>query len=457
MNSKTGQLLDDLRNRVLEGMTRFSVPGVSVGIVWEGEEYTVCAGVTNHFQPLEVTPDTLFQIGSTTKTVTGTVIMRLVQEGVLDLDAPVRQYLPDLKLADATVVNTVTVRHLLNHTGGWVGDFFKGFGDGDDALARYVAEVHTMPQITPLGSVWHYNNAAFGIAGRVVEVMTGKSFEAATKEMILEPLGMMDSHFLPEEVMLKRFAVGHYLDANGLVQISRPWSLGKSRAPIGLLVSSVRDQLKYAKFHLSGNPSVLRDDLRLEMQRPTVKGMLGDRFGVTWWVNDTPDSSGGVTRTLRHGGATNGQMSAFYIVPEREFGFTILTNAEKGVFLHGQLSAWIQKHFLGLEAPQLNRLELTHAQLEEFAGRYVGHAFGTVIELAVQDGVLIRTVVPGDTSSVTATPAPPLPPAKCVMLEGEVVQVKEGDADGLKAEFLRGSDGQIQWLRSGGRLYAKQA
>ena len=453
----TSTLISDLRNRVLEGMSRFSVPGVSVGIVWDGVEYTVCEGVTNHFQPLGVTPDTLFQIGSTTKTVTGTVIMRLVQDGVLGLDEKVRTYLPDLKLADETVANTVTVRHLLNHTGGWVGDFFKGFGDGDDALARYVAEVHTMPQITPLGSVWHYNNAAFGIAGRVVEVVTGKSFEAATREMILEPLGMFDTHFLPEEVMLKRFVVGHYLDTNGQVQISRPWSLGKSRAPIGLLVSSVRDQLKYAKFHLEGNQAVLRDDLRSEMQRPTVKGMLGDEFGVTWWVNDTPNSSGGVTRTLRHGGATNGQMSAFCIVPERQFGFTILTNAEKGVYLHGQLSTWIQKHFLGLEAPQAKTLELTEAQLEAYTGRYVGHAFGTVIELTVQDGVLIRAVIPGDTSSVTATPPPPLPPARCAMLEGEVVQVKEGDADGLKAEFLRGSDGQIAWLRSGGRLYAKQA
>ena len=113
-------LLNNLRDRVLEGMTRFKIPGVAVGIVWDGLEYTVCEGVTNRFHPLEITRDTLFQIGSTTKTITGTIIMRLVQDGKFELDAPVRRYLPDLKLMDEDVASKVTIRHLLNHTSGIV-------------------------------------------------------------------------------------------------------------------------------------------------------------------------------------------------------------------------------------------------------------------------------------------------------------------------------------------------
>jgi CubicO group peptidase (beta-lactamase class C family) len=158
---------------------------------------------------LEVTPETLFQIGSTTKTLTGTAIMALVERGMLDLDEPVRTYLPDLRLSDEEVARTVTTRHLLTHVGGWVGDVFEDTGGGDDALEKIVERLADAPQLTPLGEVFSYNNSAFYLAGRVVEVLSGKTFEAAAREFVLDPLGMDESFFFPAEVMTRRFAVGH--------------------------------------------------------------------------------------------------------------------------------------------------------------------------------------------------------------------------------------------------------
>ena len=383
--------------------------------------------------------------------------MRLVQDGKLELDAPVRTYLPDFKLADEGVAARLTLRHCLNHTGGWVGDFFAPFGEGDDALQNYVASIHTMPQLTPLGSTWHYNNAGFGIAGRVIEVVTGETYEEAARAFILEPLGMNKSVYFAEDAIVERSAVGHYVDDQGQVQLARPWSLGRSRNAIGGLKSSVLDQLKYARFHLGDGAPILSGDTLREMHAPTIDGALGNRFGVTWFVRDVPDGAGGKTRVLSHGGATNGQMSAFFIVPERNFGCTILTNGEKGALLHGELSSWIQHEFLGLQEPAPKFLESSAQELEAYTGRYVGAAFGTVIEISVQDGVLVRRVIPGDTSSVTSTPAPPPPPATCGVLGGDVVQVLDTELKGLKNEFLRDSHGVIVWLRSGGRLYAKQA
>ena len=87
--------------------------------------------------------------------------MRLVESGVLDLDAPIRNYLPDFRMRDADVTARVTMRHLMTHTGGWEGDYFLDTGDGDDALERYVAAMAELPQLTPLGTQWSYNNAAF--------------------------------------------------------------------------------------------------------------------------------------------------------------------------------------------------------------------------------------------------------------------------------------------------------
>ena len=156
----------------------------------EGEEHVAGFGVTSLENPLDVTPDTLFQIGSITKTFTATAVMRLVERGELDLDSPLRTYLPGLKLGDEDVAARVTMRHLLTHTGGWIGDYFDDFGSGDDALARMCESMATLPQLTPLGEVWSYNNAGFYLAGRVIEVIAGKPYEEAMQELVLEPLGL---------------------------------------------------------------------------------------------------------------------------------------------------------------------------------------------------------------------------------------------------------------------------
>src|SRR5512143_854964 len=180
----------DLDAVVGEAMTRLSVPGVAVGILLGGKIHTFGYGVTSVENPLLVTGDTLFQIGSITKTFTGTAVMRLVESGRLELDAPLRKYLPGLRLADEHEAAAVTMQHLLTHTSGWVGDYFEDFGTGTDALARYVASMAALPQLTPPGAFWSYNNANFWVAGRVIEVVTGQPWESAIRQLVIEPLGM---------------------------------------------------------------------------------------------------------------------------------------------------------------------------------------------------------------------------------------------------------------------------
>ena len=110
--------------------------------------------------------------------------MALVERGELELDAPVRRYLPKLALADESVAAAVTMRHLLTHTAGWVGDYFADHGAGDDALARMVDDLQRLPQLTPLGKVWSYNNAGFYLAGRVIEVVTGEPYERVVQSLL---------------------------------------------------------------------------------------------------------------------------------------------------------------------------------------------------------------------------------------------------------------------------------
>ncbi|NJD59139.1 MAG: beta-lactamase family protein, partial [Anaerolineae bacterium] len=180
---------------------RLPIPGAVLGVLFDGLESIAPFGVTSLEHPLPVSEDTLFQIGSITKTFLGTAVMQLVEMGKLALDAPVRTYLPSLKLADESVAAHVTMRHLLTHTGGWVGDYFNDFGPGEDALAKMVDKMAELPQLTPLGEVWSYNNSGFYLAGRVIEAVTGTNFEAAIKELVLEPLGMHMSFFFTDDVI----------------------------------------------------------------------------------------------------------------------------------------------------------------------------------------------------------------------------------------------------------------
>src|SRR5262249_27747150 len=154
----------------------------------------------------------------------------LVEQGVLELEAPVRRYLPDLRLSDAEVAERLTLRHLLTHTAGFVGDFFEDTGPGDDALQRYVSGIADLPQLVPLGTLFSYCNSGFAIAGRVIEMVCGKTYEQAARELVLEPLGMQHTFFFPTEVMTHRFVVGHRspFDPDEEITVLRPWQLPRA-------------------------------------------------------------------------------------------------------------------------------------------------------------------------------------------------------------------------------------
>src|ERR1700730_13403613 len=156
---------DDLDAKIQAGMKSHGIPGVAVAVLAGGQEYVKGYGVTNVEHPVPVDGDTVFRIGSTTKTFTGTTLMRLVEQGKVDLDAPVRRYLPDFAVADVAASASVTVRQLLNHTSGWLGDDYQDFGRGDEAVARYAGSMTRLPQLTRTGKVVAYNHAGLGVGG----------------------------------------------------------------------------------------------------------------------------------------------------------------------------------------------------------------------------------------------------------------------------------------------------
>ena len=359
------QAFSDLVSTLAEELR---IPGVAVGLLHDGQEHHAFHGVTSIENPLPVDERTLFLCGSTTKTFTATAIMRLVEQGLVDLDARVRAYLPEFRVADEEAANAVTVLQLLNHTAGWDGDFFKNTGEGDDALARYVEAMAGLRQLTLPGEVVSYNNASFGIAGRLVEKVTGTTYEAAIRTLLLDPVELEDTLFFTRELMTRRFAVGHQRLQDGGTTLL-PYGIPRGANPEGGLATTTRDLVAWARFHLEDGGSILSPELARSMREPTVRApgwSSGDAVGLSWLLGDVAG-----LWVVGHGGVMPGQLSLFKTVPERRFALVSCTNAHPvGAAFNERVMRWAWETVLETPIPEPETVSRSAEDVTPFCGRY---------------------------------------------------------------------------------------
>ncbi|OBK26614.1 penicillin-binding protein [Mycobacterium asiaticum] len=456
---------NELGAKINAGMQAYGIPGAAVGIWVGGQEYIKGYGVTNVDHPAPVDGDTIFRIGSTTKTFTGTAIMRLVDQGKVTLDAPVRKYLPDFAVADPVVSATVTVRQLLNHTSGWMGDDVQDFGDGDDALARYVASLTRLPQLNAPGTVFAYNNAGLAIAGRIVEVIAGSTYESAVQNLLLDPLQLSHTHFFSNQLTGLSVATPHNVVDGKPVVENDFWAFPRSCNPTGGLISNVRDQLRYARFHLGDgtapNGTRLLSPQALQQMRsnPGAGGTLQvelNGMGVAWMLRPSAEDK----LIVQHGGTWNGQKSGFFMVPERNFAMTLLTNSEGGAALNNDLFAddWALRRFADVGNLPASAQHLSPAELAPYQGRYVaefipesGDLAHVVIDFRAGDGRLDGAMGDGTAGADTS-------PMGLVFYRPDygLDLDANGKPVGTRSNFVRDPVGNIIWFRSHGRLFRRE-
>jgi CubicO group peptidase (beta-lactamase class C family) len=426
------------------------------------EERYAYHGVTSVEHPLPVDGQTLFQFGSTGKTYTSVALLRLVEEGKVDLDAPVRNYVPELRLRDEQVAESVTVLQLLNHSAGWAGDDFTDTGEGDDAIAKYVEHMAELQQVTPPGFIVSYNNASLTLAGRVIEKVTGMTYERAIKELVLDPVGLSMTMFFPNEVMTHRFVVGHRREEDGTVRVLRPWAMPRSGNPMGGMAATAPDQLRWARFHLDRGRTpegtqVVRADLIARMQEPTIEmagAELGDAVGISWLIGTF-----GGEKLVRHGGATTGQLSAFAMIPDRRFAFVSLTNAEpNGNRFNRLMRDWAFATYLGLEQPDLVPERRSADALADYVGTYEDVAM--VVTITTNgDGLVIDGEVKPEIVAALGEDAdykePPIPVA--MLPDGDRWVVPSGPYAGSKGYFARDEEGRVTGVHEFGRFVPRVA
>jgi CubicO group peptidase (beta-lactamase class C family) len=452
------ELFEQLSTFVEEQIAQKGVPGAAIGILYQDQTYTAGFGVTNVDHPIPVTDETLFQIGSISKTFTCLAIMRLVEQGRLDLRGAVRSYVPEFAVADETASAQTTLWHLLTHMSGWVGDFFENTGAGDDALAVYVGKMAELEQLAPIGTVWSYNNAGFSVAGRVIEQVTGQCYEDAMRELVFEPLGLARCFYGPADVITHRFAVGHG-GGRGEAKVLRPWPLPRAVHPAGGIVCDAHQLLRYARFQMGDGTvageggqertALVQPETLAEMHAPQAS-RWGEReqIGLAWFIDEIDG-----TRQLSHGGGTVGQISLLALYPAHQLAMVILTNASEGGGVTGAMRRWVLEHYLGLADPEPEPIEASEEELAAYAGFYT-RPF-TDIELGMLNGRLIGQAVNKQAFPSQDQPvSPPPPPVSLALCDKDRLLITAGPGKGGRADVIRNSDGTIGWLRIG-RLHRR--
>lgn len=431
---------------------KHGVVGASLAIRHGDATAEAATGVLNLRTQQPATPDSLFQIGSITKVWTATLVMQLVDDGLLDLDEPIVRHLPDFRVADEEVSRTVTARQLLAHTSGIDGDLFLDTGRGDDCVEKYVAAMKDLTQVHPQGATMSYCNSGFVLLGRLVEVLRGATWDAVLKERLLAPLGLSSAGTLPEEALLHGAATGHVVPGPGQDPVVTPqWGIYRSAGPAGLIHSTARDQLVFARLHLDGG--VTADGTRLlsaasaaAMLEPQVEVpdpyTLGSHWGLGW-ILMTWDGR----RVFGHDGGTLGQGAFLRILPDADLTVALCTNGGAHVReLFEALYGEVFGELAGVELPA--RPEPTPGPVADpsrFTGRYAREG----IEITIREqGDALEAAMRQTGELFKDMPEPP--PMQLRPFDGDVLVARAADDGAWNAAVFFDLDGE-RYLHFGAR------
>ncbi|MEV6848560.1 serine hydrolase domain-containing protein [Actinoplanes sp. NPDC051411] len=389
-------LLPELQAWIDEAAERHGVPGVAVAVGAAGELAEAATGVVNLSTGVEATPDSVFQIGSVTKVWTTTLIMQLAGEGLVDLDEPVRRYLPEFGVLDPDASEAVTVRQLLAHTGGFDGDLFEDTGRGDDAAGRLVEFMRANArQVSPPGALFSYCNSGYVALGALAARLRGATWESALRRHVIEPLGVTHMALYAEEAVLFRVAAGHIGDAK---KVYPRWQLPRSNAPAGSTPSAAaRELVRFGRMFLADGvagdgPRILPSGTFAAMREAQITlPDMGARAAYGWGLGLMLFDVDGVP-VVGHDGSTPGQRACWRVVPGRDVVVAIMTNGGDGPALIDEVLDAVLAATAGLKVPARPVPPASPAPAEPLTGRYSSPMADYEVKPA--DGALEVTYIP---------------------------------------------------------------
>ncbi|MGI5208376.1 serine hydrolase domain-containing protein [Spirillospora sp. CA-108201] len=334
------------------------VPGACLAVVADGRVHELAGGVLHRGTGVRVTTDSVFLSGSIAKVYTATLVMRLVDEGRLDLDAPVVEVLPEFATPDPAATEAITIRRLLSHTGGVTNDFNFDGGRGDDCIARYVEAARRVPLDCRPGTAISYGGLGYVVLGRVVEKVTGLTWDQALKDLLFRPLGLRRSMTLPEEALSHRAAMSHLGEPGADPEPAPSWDpMPRSVGPAARVIVTAGDMARFARMHLEngtapGGAPVLSPQAVAAMQHrevdvPDKWTVSADGWGLGWTLYDWDGVLG-----YGHDGAAIGQYAYLRVVPQANLALVLMTNGGAARLLYADLFRELLAELAGVTMPE---------------------------------------------------------------------------------------------------------
>lgn len=383
---------------------RWNSVGMAAGVVRNGERKISTSGFANAEAGYPLVENSLFLIGSISKIYTATLVMRLMEQGILDLDTPVVNYIPDFKLSHDDLRDAITIRMLLSHSAGFDGDRFTAYGRGDDAYDRAIAEFDTLIQWFKPGSFYSYNNAGFYLVGHIIQKLTGKPFEQVMTDELLAPLGLEHTLLDPDAIYNRPLAAGHTVNRLEGVSLTTTGHLPRHVNPAGGIMQSIGDLLTFAQLHLNrgefnGKHILSEENARL-MQEPIIEADTWHRhYGIGWSIYQRPSGT-----SIGHGGSWGGHRANLIMFPYHHYAHASLGNSNVSGYAEASLEKWVLANDLHMATPTPESISLSPLELGAFVGTYERHDSRFDVSL-VENGLnLAVTDIDEDTGKEGETP-----------------------------------------------------
>lgn len=392
------KIIEEFRSRIPEILKKEkNLHGLSIALVDpKGAVWTEGFGYTDNARSRRVNTSTIFSIQSMSKTFTATGIMMATQEGLLDLDVPIKTYLHDFRIQtrfDEKPLEKITLKHLLSHKAGFTHEAPVGnnFETNSPSLEAHVKSISDTWLRYPVGTQYSYSNLGIDLAGYILQVAAERPFETYMQENLFGPLGMKNSSFDVEVVRQnKNRARGHN-------RFFEKVPLAIPMIPAGSVYSSAEDMAKFIQFHLNKgklkNRSLLGPALIDEMYTipyPLEGQKAGYALGISkgvFYLNKRKLLS------LDHGGGGFGFLSVMRWIPELEIGIVILTNSVNHSNVHGNLANQIMDKIIALKSsgkqtqPSFRSakarapIKMSPGALKNLSGFYQGRGLGFHVKI----------------------------------------------------------------------------
>jgi CubicO group peptidase (beta-lactamase class C family) len=321
---EVGALLQDT---LPEWLAEAAIPGAAAAVVDDrGIAWTMPYGHVDRGASRPVDDETIFSIQSMSKSFTALAVLMAVQDGLVDLDTPIVEYLPDFtvhSIYDEHPERLITLRHLLTHRAGLTHEApFGSNYDGRNDFERHIASISTTWLRFPVGYRPEYSNLGIDLAGYILQVRSGMPFETYVREKVLKPLGMTGTTLDMDVIeQTANRAVGH-------VRYAEHVPLRIPMIPAGGVYTNVRDMARYLRFHINkgvlDGRRLLRADLMEEMH--TIQSAApGQRSGWALGLMRDPSSD---SYAVYHSGGGSGFQSDMVMYPDKHLGVVLFTNAE---------------------------------------------------------------------------------------------------------------------------------